>query len=62
MGVLLDGASETDVAETLGVEHRDVRHAVHRIPNELRLGIPTADVVPEPVLGRSRGARELLGD
>jgi DNA-binding NarL/FixJ family response regulator len=42
IGMLLDGASEADVAGTLGVERRDVRHAVHRILHALRLDIPTA--------------------
>jgi DNA-binding NarL/FixJ family response regulator len=42
IGMLLDGASEADVAETLGVERRDVRHAVHRILHALRLDIPAA--------------------
>ena len=42
IGMLLDGTSEADVATTLGVERRDVRHAVHRILHTLRLDIPTA--------------------
>jgi DNA-binding NarL/FixJ family response regulator len=42
IGMLLDGAAEADVAGTLGVERRDVRHAVHRILHALRLDIPTA--------------------
>jgi DNA-binding NarL/FixJ family response regulator len=42
IGLLLDGTGEADVATTLGVERRDVRHAVHRILHTLRLDIPTA--------------------
>lgn len=42
IGMLLDGSSEAEVAETLGLERRDVRHAVHRILHALRLDIPTA--------------------
>lgn len=42
VGMLLDGTAETDVAETLGVERREVRHAVHRILHSLRLDIPSA--------------------
>ena len=44
IGMLLDGTSEADVATTLGVERRDVRHAVHRILHTLRLDIPMAGV------------------
>jgi DNA-binding NarL/FixJ family response regulator len=43
VGMLLDGASEADVADTLGIERRDVRNAVHRILHALRLDIPTAN-------------------
>jgi len=43
IGMLLDGTSEAEVAETLGVERREVRHAVHRILHTLRLDIPTAN-------------------
>jgi DNA-binding NarL/FixJ family response regulator len=43
IGMLLDGTSEADVAETLGFERRDVRNAVHRILHALRLDIPTAN-------------------
>jgi len=42
IGMVLDGASESEVAETLGIERREVRHAVHRILHALRLDIPTA--------------------
>jgi DNA-binding NarL/FixJ family response regulator len=42
IGMLLDRTSEADVAATLGVERRDVRHAVHRILHMLRLDIPAA--------------------
>lgn len=42
VGMLLDGASETDVAQTLRVPQRDVRHSVHRILSALRLDVPAA--------------------
>lgn len=42
VGMLLDGASESEVAETLGTERREVRHAVHKILHALRLDIPAA--------------------
>lgn len=42
IGMLLDGASERDVAETLRMPTRDVRHAVQRILSALRLNIPAA--------------------
>ena len=42
IGMLLDGTSEADVAETLGITRRDVRNAVHRIVHALRLDIPAA--------------------
>jgi DNA-binding NarL/FixJ family response regulator len=41
VGMLLDGTPESDVAETLGIERREVRHAVHRILHILRLDIPS---------------------
>jgi DNA-binding NarL/FixJ family response regulator len=44
IGMLLDGTSEVDVATTLGLERRDVRHAGHRILHALRLDIPNANV------------------
>ena len=40
--MLLDGSSGAEVAETLKVERRDVRHAVHRILSTLRLDDPAA--------------------
>jgi DNA-binding NarL/FixJ family response regulator len=43
IGMLLDGTPEADVAETLGVERRDVRNAVHRDLHALRLDIPAAN-------------------
>jgi DNA-binding NarL/FixJ family response regulator len=43
VGMMLDGAGEQDVAETLGIERRDVRNAVHRILHALRLDIPAAN-------------------
>jgi DNA-binding NarL/FixJ family response regulator len=42
IGMLLDGTPEADVAETLGIERRDERNAVHRILHALRLDIPAA--------------------
>jgi DNA-binding NarL/FixJ family response regulator len=42
VGMLLDGASERDVATTLRLEPRDVRHSVRRILSTLRLEIPVA--------------------
>jgi DNA-binding NarL/FixJ family response regulator len=42
VGMLLDGASEADVAQTLRVPTRDVRHAVQRILRALRLDVPAA--------------------
>ena len=39
---MLDGASERDVADTLRMPVRDVRHSVHRILSALRLDVPTA--------------------
>ena len=43
VGMLLDGASEADVAGTLGVERKEVRHTVHRILHTLRLDIPSTN-------------------
>jgi DNA-binding NarL/FixJ family response regulator len=43
IGLLLDGATEAEVAETLDFERREVRHAVHRILHALRLDIPAAN-------------------
>jgi DNA-binding NarL/FixJ family response regulator len=42
VGMLLDGASETEVAETLRLPTRDVRHSVQRILSALRLEVPAA--------------------
>jgi DNA-binding NarL/FixJ family response regulator len=42
VGMLLDGASEADVAHTLSVPPRDIRHSVQRILRALRLDIPAA--------------------
>lgn len=42
VGMLLDGASEPEVAETLRLPTRDVRHAVQRILSALRLDVPAA--------------------
>jgi DNA-binding NarL/FixJ family response regulator len=45
VGMLLDGASEQEVARTLGVAPRDVQHAVQRILSRLRLVSPAAEAV-----------------
>jgi DNA-binding NarL/FixJ family response regulator len=42
VGMLLDGASEAEVAETLRLPTRDVRHSVQRILSALRLEVPAA--------------------
>jgi len=42
VGMLLDGASETDIARTLQTERLDIRHAVQRILSELRLDVPAS--------------------
>ena len=42
VGMLLDGASENDVAHTLRQPARDVRHSVQRILSALRLDVPAA--------------------
>ena len=42
VGMLLDGASEAESARTLGLEPRDVRHAVQRILSTLRVHVPAA--------------------
>jgi DNA-binding NarL/FixJ family response regulator len=42
VGMLLDDASEADVAKTLRVPPRDVRHSVQRILSALRLDVPAA--------------------
>lgn len=42
VGMLLDGASEADVAQTLRGTPRDVRHSVQRILRALRLDVPAA--------------------
>jgi DNA-binding NarL/FixJ family response regulator len=44
IGMLLDGASERDVAETLRMPARDVRHSVQRILSALRLDVPAANL------------------
>ena len=43
MGMLLDGASEPEAAQTLRVEPRDVRHIVQRTLRALRLDIPSVN-------------------
>jgi DNA-binding NarL/FixJ family response regulator len=40
VGMLLDGASESEVAQTLRIPARDVRHSVHRILSRLRIEVP----------------------
>lgn len=40
VGMLIDGAGEQDVARTLRIEPRDVRHAVQRTLRALRLDVP----------------------
>jgi DNA-binding NarL/FixJ family response regulator len=42
VGMLLDGASEAEVAQTLRVPPRDVRHSLQRILRALRLDVPAA--------------------
>ena len=42
VGMLLDGASEAEVARVLGIPPRDVRHSVQRILSALRLEVPAA--------------------
>jgi DNA-binding NarL/FixJ family response regulator len=42
VGMLLDGASETEIAQTLRLPPRDVRHSVQRILSALRLDVPAA--------------------
>jgi DNA-binding NarL/FixJ family response regulator len=44
VGMLLDGATEKEVADTLRLPRRDVRHAVQRILSALRLDVPAARV------------------
>jgi DNA-binding NarL/FixJ family response regulator len=42
VAMLLDGATESEVAETLRMPRRDVRHSVQRILSALRLEVPAA--------------------
>lgn len=42
VGMLLDGASEAEIAQTLRQPTRDVRHSVQRILSALRLDVPAA--------------------
>lgn len=42
LGMLLDGTSEADVAQTLRMPQREVRHSVQRILSALRLDVPAA--------------------
>lgn len=41
-GMLLDGATEIEVARTTGMSVKDVRHAVHRMLSTLRQSAPVA--------------------
>jgi DNA-binding NarL/FixJ family response regulator len=43
VGMLIDGAGEREVARTLRMEPRDVRHAVQRTLSTLRLEVPTVN-------------------
>ena len=43
IGMMLDGATEAEVAESLDDERREVRYAIHRILHALRLDIPAAN-------------------
>ena len=42
VGMLLDGASEAEVAQALRLPAKDVRHSVQRILSALRLDVPAA--------------------
>lgn len=42
VGMLLDGASDADIAHMLRLHAKDVRHAVQRILSALRLDVPAA--------------------
>ena len=44
VGMLLDGTPETDVAHTLNLPRRDIRHRIQRIISALRIDIPAARV------------------
>jgi DNA-binding NarL/FixJ family response regulator len=44
LGMLLDGASEREVARTLRVPPRDIRHTVQRILSTLRLEVPVGGI------------------
>ena len=43
VGMLLDGTTEPEIATTLGLTSRDVRHRVHRLLAALQLDIPAAE-------------------
>ena len=43
VGMLIDGAGEQDVARTLRIDPRDVRHAVQRTLSALRLDVPAVN-------------------
>ena len=43
VGMLIDGAGEREVARTLRMEPRDVRHAVQRTLSTLRLEVPAVN-------------------
>ncbi len=42
VGMLLDGTGESEIAQTLRIDRKEVRNAVHRILHALRLDIPSA--------------------
>jgi DNA-binding NarL/FixJ family response regulator len=42
VGMLLDGATESDIAQALRLQARDVRHSVQRLLSALRLDVPAA--------------------
>jgi DNA-binding NarL/FixJ family response regulator len=42
LGMLLDGATEREVAHTLRIASRDVRHSVQRILSALRIEVPAS--------------------
>jgi DNA-binding NarL/FixJ family response regulator len=48
VGMALDGASERDIAQTLRLDRRDVRHAIQRILSGLRLDVPASGLPSAP--------------
>jgi DNA-binding NarL/FixJ family response regulator len=45
VGMLLDGSTEAEIAHTLRREPREIRNAVHRILNTLRIDVPAAQAM-----------------